>query len=111
VKEIFFLYTKNSILIIINNNLQNCIEQFVQEDNKVILIAEEHIEKTNSYLWYSFYSNVIPEVPIIYSSQLESLLPELSDLYDWYEVSLNTLYFLLNTLNNNIIKIIIKSYY
>ncbi|KAL6632838.1 hypothetical protein U3516DRAFT_734866 [Neocallimastix sp. 'constans'] len=67
------------ILIIINNNLQNCIEQFVQEDNKVILIAEEHIEKTNSYLWYSFYSNVIPEVPIIYSSQLESLLPELSD--------------------------------
>jgi len=82
VKEIFFLYTKNSILIIINNNLQNCIEQFVQEDNKVILIAEEHIEKTNSYLWYSFYSNVIPEVPIIYSSQLESLLPELSDLYD-----------------------------
>ncbi|KAG4082218.1 hypothetical protein H8356DRAFT_970200, partial [Neocallimastix lanati (nom. inval.)] len=47
-----------------------------------ILIAEERIEKTNCYLWYSFYSNIIPEVSIISSSQLESLLPELSDLYD-----------------------------
>jgi len=106
VKAIFSLYTKNNISIIDNNNLQNCTKQFVQEDNKVILIAEERIEKTNSYLWYSFYSNVIPEVSIIYPSQLESLLPEFSDLYDhvndisayhYYSISKD------NEENNNII--------
>ncbi|KAL6588888.1 hypothetical protein U3516DRAFT_836433 [Neocallimastix sp. 'constans'] len=82
VKAIFSLYSKNNISIIDNNDLQNCVKQFVQEDDHVILIAEERIEKTNCYLWYSFYSNIIPEVSIISSSQLESLLPELSDLYD-----------------------------
>ncbi|KAL6631816.1 hypothetical protein U3516DRAFT_736705 [Neocallimastix sp. 'constans'] len=83
VKAIFYIYTKNNISIIDSNNLQNCIKQFVQEDNKVILISEECIKKTNYYLWYSFHSNVIPEVSIIYPNQLESLLPELSDLYDY----------------------------
>ncbi|KAL6621154.1 hypothetical protein U3516DRAFT_862998 [Neocallimastix sp. 'constans'] len=72
VKAIFSLYNKNNISNIDNNELQNCVKQFVQEDDQVIPIAEERI----------FYSNVIPEISIISPSQFESLLPELSDLYD-----------------------------
>jgi len=52
VKAIFSLYNKNNISNIDNNELQNCVKQFVQEDDQVIPIAEERIVKTNCYLCY-----------------------------------------------------------